>query len=98
MLIGIEDQHIKAFGDICNLTSLIKQLTLHKNLNNLTSTGLIISNATRSFQSTCAIDTGLSDFHLMTLTVLKKSFRKLQPRLFNYRSYKNFSSYSIREC
>ena len=26
----------------------------------------------------------------MTLTVMRKSFRKLQPRIINYMSYKNF--------
>ena len=34
-----------------------------------------------SFQSTYAIETELSDFHLMTLTVMKKSFREFHPNL-----------------
>ena len=96
--VGIEEQHIKAFCDNCNLTSLIKQATCHKNPNNPTCIDLILSNTPRSFQSTCVIETGLSDFHLMTLTVMKKSFRKFHPRLINYRSYKNFSNEAFREC
>ena len=44
----------------------------------------------RSFQTACVIETGLSDFHLMTLTVMRKSFKKLKPRVMNYRSYKHF--------
>ena len=34
----------------------------------------------------------------MTLTVLKKNFRKFHPRLINYRYYKNFSNEAFREC
>ena len=94
----IEDQHMKAFCDNNNLTSLIKQPTCYKNPNNPTCIDLILCNTCRSFQSTCVIETGLSDFHLMTLTVMKKSFRKFHPRLINYRSYKNFSNEAFREC
>ena len=94
----IEDQHMKAFCDNYNLTSLIKQPTCYKNPNNPTCIDLILCNTCRSFQSTCVIETGLSDFHLMTLTVMKKSFRKFHPRLINYRSYKNFSNEAFREC
>ena len=50
-----------------------------------------------SFQSTCVVETGLSDFHLMTLTVMRKSFKKYQPKTVNYRSYKNFTNDKYRE-
>ena len=72
---------MKAFCDNYNLTSLIKQPTCYKNPNNPTCIDLILSNTPRSFQSSCVIETGLSDFHLMTLTVMKKSFRKFHPDL-----------------
>ena len=94
--VRIEEQHMKVFCDNYNLTSLIKQATCYKNPNNPTCIDLILSNTPRSFQSTCVIETGLSDFHLMTLTVMKKSFRKFHPRLINYRSY--FSNEPFREC
>ena len=32
---------------------------------------LILTNRPQSFRSTCALEKGLSDFHLMTLTVMK---------------------------
>ena len=95
--VGIEEQHIAFCGNY-NLTSLVKQPTCYKIPNNPTSIELTLSNTPRSFQSTCVIETGLSDFHLMTLTVMKKSFRKFHPRLINYRSYKNFSNEAFREC
>ena len=96
--VGIEEQHMKAFCDNYNLTSLIKQPTCYKNPKNPTCIDLILSNTPRNFQSTCVIETGLSDFHLMTLTVMKKSFRKFHHRLISYRSYKNFSNEAFREC
>ena len=96
--VGTEEQHMKTFCDNYNLTSLIKQPTCYKNPNNPSCIDLILSNTPRSFQSTCVIETGLSDFHLMTLTVMKKSFRKFHPRIINYRSYKNFSNEVFSEC
>ena len=52
----------------------------------------------RSFQSTWVIETGLSDFHLMTLTTMRKNFKKTKPRIINYWSYKNFSNDYYRKC
>ena len=96
--VGIEEQHIKAFCDNYNLISLMKQPTCYKNPNNPICIDSILSNTCRRFQSTCVVETGLSDFHLMRLTVIKKSFRKFHPRLINYRSYNNFSNEALRKC
>ena len=52
----------------------------------------------RSFQSTYVIETGLSNFHLMTLTVMRKKFRKDKPRIINYRPYNDFSNAYYRKC
>ena len=41
-------------------------------------------------------ETGLSGFYLMTLTVNKKSFKKFQPQIINYSSYKRFSNDTFR--
>ena len=38
------------------------------------------------------LETGLSDFHFMTLTIMKVFLKKLKPRIINKRSYKNFSN------
>ena len=34
----------------------------------------------------------------MTLTVTRKRLQKLQPRIINYRSYKNFSNEKFKSC
>ena len=70
-----DDQNMKTFCDSYSLTSLIKQLTCYKNPSHPKCIDLILTNVPRSFQTTCVIETGLSDFHLMTLTVMGKSFK-----------------------
>ena len=94
---GVEEPHMKTFCESYSLQNLIKQPTCYKNPSRPTSIDLILTNVPRSFQSTCVIETGLSDFHLMTLTVMKKSFKKFQPRIINYRSYKHFSNDTFRK-
>ena len=43
------------------------------------------------------LETGLSDFHLMRVTVMRKIFKKLKPRTIHYRSYKHFSNEAYRD-
>ena len=44
-----------------------------------------------------AIETGLSDFHKMTVTVMKSHYKKLKPKIICYRKYTNFSTDLFRE-
>ena len=34
--------------------------------------------------------TGLSDFHKMTVTVMKTTFQKLDPKIIHYRDYRKY--------
>ena len=72
------------------------QLTCYKNPNKPTCIDLILTNVPRMFQSTCVLETGLSDFHLMTVIVKGKTFKKMRPRVINYRSYRDFSNETFR--
>ena len=38
------------------------------------------------------LETGLSDFNIMTLTVMKVFYKKQKPTIITYRSYKYFSN------
>ena len=58
---------------------------------------VVITNRGRNFQHTTAIETGLSDFHKMVVTVLKASFDKQKPNVVNYRDYKNFRAETFRQ-
>ena len=43
------------------------------------------------------VETGLSDFHKMTVTVLKKHFKKKDPIIITYRDLKLFDRLKFRE-
>ena len=92
-----DENHIESLCKNYGLKSLIRQPTCYKNPGNPARIDLILTNVPHSFQSTCVVETGLSDFHLITLTVMRKSFKKYQPKTISYRSYKNFSNEKYRE-
>ena len=68
--------YIKNFCDNFGFTNLIKEPACFKNPENPSCTDLLLTNRPRTFQNSCAIETGLSDFHKMILTAMKKSFQK----------------------
>ena len=94
---GLEDSSLKIFCSNYNLTSIINKPTSYKNPDKLTCVDLILTNCAGSFQNSCVIETGLSDFHEMIVTVMKRSYRKIMPRVINYRVYKSFSNEGFRE-
>ena len=95
--VGIDEPHMKSFCETYNLTNLIKQPTCYKNPDNPMCIDLILTNYPLTFQGTCVIETGLSDFHLMALTIMRKTFKKQRPRIVNYRSFKLFSNEEFRK-
>ena len=52
----------------------------------------MLTTSYRSFPNSCAIETGLSDFHKMIVTVMKSHFQKKEPKIIQYRDYNNFSA------
>ena len=56
-----------------------------------------MTNRPRSFQNSCVFETGLPDFHKMTVAVMKMTLQKLQPRITNCRDYKKFGNTNFRE-
>ena len=66
-----------------NLKNLINMPTCFKNLSNPSSIDLMLTNHPRSFQNSLSIDTCLSDFHRMTVTVTKPYSPKLRLKLVN---------------
>ena len=84
------------FLNIYNLKNLVKQKTCYKNPENPSCIDLILTNSHRSFQNTNVFETGLSDFHKMTVSVLKSHFPKQKPNIFSYRNFKRFRNNSFR--
>ena len=80
-----DEHHMKSFCENYGLKNLIRQPTCYKTPSNPVCIDLILTNVPRSFRSTSVVEAWLSDFHLMTLTVMRKSFKKYQPRIINHR-------------
>ena len=76
---GIDENSIKVFG-INYLKCLMKVPIRFKNPDKPTYIGLILTNQPNLFQQSSAFETGLSDFHLSTVTQFKMGFRKLKPK------------------
>ena len=90
------ENDLKEFCEVYDLENLIKEPTCFKNANNPSSIDVILTNKRKSFQNSMTVETGLSDFHKMTLTVLKTHFKKKEPVVVNYRKYKNFHEQEFR--
>ena len=88
----ISEIAMKEFCETYSMTSLNKEPTCFKSIDNPSCIDLILTNKIRSFQNTMLCETGLSDFHKMTLTVIKTCFKKLKPQIISYRDYKNFQN------
>ena len=84
------------FCETYNLKNLIHEPTCYKNPISPTCIDLILTNKHRSFQHSKTIETGLSDFHKMTITILKTFFQKKSPTIIKYRNYKKFDEQSFR--
>ena len=91
----INDIPMREFMDTYNLKSLIKEPTCFKSALNPSCIDLIFTNQKNSFQNSTAIETGISDFHKMTVTVLKTYFQKQSPTIIRYRNYKKFDNESF---
>ena len=88
---------MKSFCQIHNFQNLLDKTTCQKNPTNPSCVNLIRKNKPRSLQNSCTFETRLSDFHKMTLTVLKSFFAKSKPIDLNYRNYKVFNNTLFRD-
>ena len=87
---------MRDFCDTYNLTNLIKEPTCFKNVLNPSTIDLILTNRPRRFQNSVAVETGLSDHHKLTITVMKSLFQKQDPITILYRDYKSFDQELFR--
>ena len=86
---------VKDFCEIYSCKNLIKDSTCFKNPLKPSCIDLIITNRPKSFQNSVTVETRLSDFHKMTLTVMKVFYKKQKPNIVTYRNYKYFSNESF---
>ena len=93
------EMHEDAMNVFCttyNFNNLVKEPTCYKNADDPSCIDLILTNKPSYFQMTTVSETGLSDFHKLTVTTLKSSYLKQEPKIFNYRNYKYFNNENFR--
>ena len=84
------------FCQPCKMEHLINNFTCYKNPNKPTCIDLMLTNKPRPFKNSSVLETGLSDFHKMTLTVIRAHFVKQTPKVVYYCDYKKFSNELFR--
>ena len=92
----IYEKEMKDFCEMYNLTNLIKEPTCYKNADNPSSIDVMITNKKGSFQNSIVAETGLSDHHKMTISVLNRYIKKKAPITVNYRNYNKFNETNFR--
>ena len=92
----VEEEVLDDFLVEHHAKSLVKEPTCFKSLDNPSCIDLFLTNSVQSFQNTTTVATGLSDFHKMSVTVLKTTFPKASPRVNYYRDHKNFCVHAFR--
>ena len=65
---------MKVFCDSYEFKNLVKDATCYKNTENPSCIDLILTNNLSSFQNSGVVETGLYDFHKVTVTVMKTTF------------------------
>ena len=93
----VDNNALSSFGDAFDLVNLIRGPPCYKNPEKPSCIDLTLTNKLQSFQNSGVIETGLSDFHRMTVTITKMTFQKFKPRIINYRDYKFFDNVSYRD-
>ena len=87
------NNYLSDFVDTFLLSNLIKTKACHKNLSG-TTIDIMLTNRPNCFQKTSTVVTGLSDFHEMNCSCLKKTFKKIPSKKIIFRDYKIFDEQS----
>ena len=95
---GIEDASMKNICSSYNLRSMINKPTCFKNPDKPSCIDVILTNCSRSFQNSCAIEAGLSDFQKLVVTVLKTGYKMSKPKIITCHSYNSFNNVGFREA
>ena len=89
---------MKNFCDIYHLKNVVNVPNFYKNPLKPSCIDLFLTTCSRSFQDTQVIETGLSDFHKMNITILKMFFSKQNHETVFLRNYERFDHSAFREA
>ena len=91
-----ENSKLQDLMDAFCLENLIKEPTCFKSTV-LTTIDVIVTNQKSLFLKSSAYESGLSDFHKLTTTILRKSITKGKPKYILYRDYKIFDQKKFQD-
>ena len=90
--VGFTEANMATFCIEYKLKALNNEPTCFKNCASPSCIDLFLTNCKKSYESTLTIETGLSDFHKLIVTILKVKYEKVPPKIRQYRDSKSFDS------
>ena len=91
------ENYVNDFCNVYNLLNFVKEPTCYKNPDNPSCIDLFLTNSPKCFQSIMTMETGISDFHKMIITVLNIFYKKQKPKIIHCRNYKTFNANLFKE-
>ena len=86
------ENYLNSFCNVNSLKTLYRGPTGFKNPSCI---DLFLTNRQQGFQQPHAIETGISDFHKMAVTVMKTHYKKQKAKTIQYRNYKHIYEQSF---
>ena len=93
----MEKEAMKDFCHIYKLNSLNNKSTCYKNPANPACIDLILTNCPKYLQNTTVIQTKLSEFHIMVVTIMKTKFPKLESKMYTIEICQYFTNKFLPE-
>ena len=88
----ILETNMHRFSKSYFLENMVKKTTCFKNPAKPTCIDLVITYKTGMFWNTKTYETGSSDLHKFSVSIMKLSYKKIPPRMIKCRDYKKFSN------
>ena len=89
--------HIKDFCNLYKLKDLIKVLACFKNPDNPNTIDLMLTNSVRGFPNSFVLEMGLSEFHKITVTVVKHTWKRNKLKLYLKGSLGNYQTMILEQ-
>ena len=96
LLLQPTQKFLKDFCELNDLSNLIDKPTCYKNFDKPKRIDLIFTNKPSYFQHSNNFETGISDFHLLTVTEFKMEFQQLKPQVITSAFIKKLIIINIR--
>ena len=86
----VSETCFSSFCELYEVKSIISQSICYKNPTNLSGIDLFLTISPNSFQKSTVVETSLSDFHKLIVTVMKSYSTEWTPNVVTYRKHANF--------